>query len=1089
MQSAETVANLQKFLSLLDPSLHLEEMLTNVARQLVEMFKVDHSGVLFFGYDDVEGEVVAEYPAHGAVGLRLSLIGYPLVDQLKAEQKPIAVLDAQHDPIMGNVRTVMRDLAIQSILIIPLIVRDRLIGGLGLDAIRSSRSFSPAELELGQVIGRQIAVAVDYARALAAAEASQQQAQTLRRVNRVLSETLNLDDILPLILEQLEKVIPSDGSSIYLLVERGVQVKAWRGGYSPFPAQQIIPVDQLWGISEIVKQRTPVLVPHTVDHPHWVAQPNSPIKSWLGLPLIVQDELVGILNIDGHQPYQFSEEDIPLARAFARQAALAINNARLYGQAERRADLLATVQKLGLSIMASLELEEVLRAVAINVLDLLGADHIRVYLYKPAEGLFSRAVALDKEGGLELSHGEEAPPRREGLTATVARSGQYLAIPDIKDHPLYLNRPRLLDFRAIIGMPMKKQDETLGVFTVFYKQPHLFTEEEVDLLQLLATQSAVAIENARLYSLEQKRLQEEARRAEQWQRMQEITSTLNASLDLDRVLSNACEQLVRLLAVDHCGIVLLHQNNRMGRLVAEYPLTGAVGIVVPLDYPAFEQMLEDHQPFASFNISEDPRFGESRATLEKLQIKSIVIAPLVVQDQVIGSVGLDAMQQPRRFTDAEINMIRIVADQIAIAVSNAHTYQAERVARIQADTLREVAEILNETLDLQEVLERILAQLERVITFDSCSLLLREEDLFRVVAAHGLENPTKMIGMSFAFSHQRHFQEIAMSRRPLVIPDANLYHWPQQGATPIRSWIGAPLLASDRLIGLLMVDHSQPNFYNQADGALIKTFADLAAIALENARLYEFEVKQIERELDIARRIQQGFFPKWTPTLPGWTIAAICLPARETGGDFFDFVVRPDGGLGIAVGDVSGKSIPAAMLMAAAQSFVSAKGSDHRSPAKVLQDTNRLLYEDVPKGSFVAISYALLTPDNNEVRLSNGGQLAPFLAPADHCPIQLLDTPEPRLPLGVIPDVAYNETSFQLAPGDSLIFCTDGLVECQNRLGQLFGFEGVTEVLEGLRGQPPDVVLEALLTASEMFTQGRGAHDDVTLVVIQRTEA
>jgi GAF domain-containing protein len=1086
MQSVETLANLQKFLTLLDPSLHLEEMLTNVARQLVEMFGVDHSGVLFFGFDDIEGEVVAEYPAYGVVGVKLSLIDYPLVDQLKVEQKPIAVLEAQRDPIMGNVRANMRNLGIQSILIIPLVVRDRLIGGLGLDAIQAPRNFTQDEIELCHVIGRQIAVAVDYARALEAAEESQRQAQTLRRVNRVLSETLNLDEILPLILEQLEKVIPSDGSSIYLLVEGGIQIKAWRGRYSPFQAQQIIPIDHLWGISEIVRDKIPVLVSNTDDHPYWKVDMGSPIKSWLGLPLIVQDELVGILNIDGYISNQFRRVDIPLAQAFARQAALAIHNAHLYGQAERRADLLATVQKIGLSMMASLKLEEVLQTVAVNVLDLLAADYVRVLLYNAAENSFTRAAAMDRQSGLELTQLSESPPRKEGLTATVVHSGQYLAISDIKDHPLYLDRPAFKEFRAIVGMPMKKQDEVLGVFSVFYKQPHFFTTEEIDLLQLLATQSAVAIENARLYSLEQTRLQAEARRSEQWRRMQEITSTLNASLDLDRVLSNACEQLVRLLETDHCGIVLINEDDLSGQLVAEYPATGSIGLLVPLNYPWFEQLLKDQQPFASFNAPEDPMFGPSQATLKELGIKSILIAPLVIQGQVIGSIGVDAMQHPRHFTAEESNLIRIVADQIAIAVSNAHTYQAERAARSQADTLREVAGILNETLDWQEVLERILAQLQRVIVCDSCSILLRDEDQFRVVAASGFPNPAQVIGMAFSFTEQRHFQEIAISRRPLIIPDTNLYNWQQKGPTTIRSWIGAPLLVSDRLVGLLMVDHSQPNFYNQADGAVIKAFADLAAIALENARLYEFEVKQVERELDIARHIQQGFFPKRTPSLPGWAIAAICLPARETGGDFFDFVARPDGGLGVIVGDVSGKSIPAAMLMAAAQSFVSAKGSDHRSPARVIQDTNALLYEDVPKGSFVALSYALLSPDSSEIHLSNGGQLMPFWVPADGCPIQLIETPGPRLPLGVLPDVAYQEINFPLAPGDLLIFCTDGLIECRNRLGNLLGFEGVMSVLEGLRGQLPGIVLKALLDTSEAFTEGQGAHDDVTLVIVQR---
>lgn len=1081
MQSAETLTDLQKFLTLLDPSLRLEEMLTNVARQLVEMFEVDHSGVLFFGYDDIQGEVIAEYPPQGAVGLKLSLLDYPLVDQLKAELKPIAVFDAQNDPIMGNVQATMRLLGIQSILIIPLIVKNHLIGGLGLDAMREPRHFSQAEIELCQVIGRQIAVAVDYTRALEAAEESQRQAQTLRRVNRVLSETLNLDQILPLILEQLELVIPSDGSSIYLLIEGGIQVKAWRGEYSPYKVQEIIAVDELWGIAEVVRRKVPIFVPDVEQQPDWKFVTDGPIKSWLGIPLIARGQVVGVLNIDGHAANQFDEADVSLARSFARQAALAIHNARLYGQAERRADLLDTVQEIGLSIIASLELEEVLHTIASSVLDLLNAQHVRIFLYDPVTDDFTRTAALDRG----VIHMSEIPPRKDGLTATVARSGQYLAIADTMQHALYRDRDAYGDFKAIIGVPMKKGDQVMGVFSIFYKQPHQFSDDEIDLLHLLATQSAVAIENARLYGLEQARLEGEAKRSEQWRRMQEISSTLNESLDLERVLNNACRQLVRLIGVDHCGIILTGAGESSGRVVAEYPATGAEGLQVSLDYPAFRQLLKDRQPFASFDVAQDPLLGQSRFTLRHLGVKSILVAPLLAQGRVIGSVGLDALQQPRHFTGEELNMIRTVAGQIAIAISNAHTYQAERAARVQADTLREVAGILNETLDLQQVLERILAQLQRVIPRDSCSIILREGDIFRIVAVHGFADPAEVLGMTFAFAAQQHFQEIAQKRNPLVIPDTEQYPWLREGPSDIRSWIGAPLLVSDRFIGLLTVDHAQPNFYTQADGALIMAFADLAAIALENARLYEFEVKELERELEIARQIQRGFFPKQTPNIPGWLIAAICRPARETGGDFFDFVLRPDGALGLVVGDVSGKSIPAAMLMAAAQSFVSAKGSDHPSPAKVIRETNRLLVEDVPKGSFVAVSYAVLSPRSTEVKLSNGGQLAPFLVPANGQPIRLIETAGPHLPLGVVIEIDYEESEFVVTPGDTLVFHTDGLVECRDKAGHMLGFEGVMAILEGLRGQPPDIILNALLAASDRLTDGHGSHDDVTLVVAQ----
>ncbi len=1081
MPSEQTLANLQKFLTLLNASLNLQAMLTAVAQQLVEMFAVDHSGVLFFGEQDLAGEVIAEYPAQGAVGFNVPLTDYPLVDQLKAQQRPISVLDAQSDPLMGNARPTMQILGIQSIVIIPLVVQNKIVGSLSLDSISQPRAFTPDELALCHIIGNQIAVAVDYTRALEAAEASRRQAQTLGEVTRVLNESLKLAEILPVILNQLKKVVPADGGSIHLLVETGVQTVACTGDYHPFELQKITSLETLWGARELIRQKTPLVINDTHTHPHWEVHPDSPVRSWLGLPLLVQDEVVGLLFIDGYAPDRFKAMHVQLAQIFAAQAAIAIHNARLYGQAEKRAELMTLMQQIGLDIVVSLDLSRVLRTVADAVLTLTEASQSRLYLYEAQTDTFTLLARLDGSDRIQM---QISQPRKEGLTASVAHTGQYMAIPNVIEHPLYRDEADMHGFKAIIGVPMKKGAEVLGVLNVFYEQPHsFFTAEELDLLHLLATQAAVALENARLYGLEQERLQAEARRTEQWRRVQEISSTLNASLDLDTILHTACEQFIRLIEVDHCGILLFAADGLTGQVVAEFPPRGAVGAIVPLTYPAIQQMRRDWQPIASTDAANDPAMGEARQGIAALGIKSMLIAPLVAQGQVIGSIGLDTLNLTRQFTPEEINLCRVVADQMAIAITNARTYQAERAARIQADTLREAAAIVSESLELKIVLERILAQLARVIHYDSSSIILHEKERFRVVAGHAQPPATQT-----TLTARPHLQEIVRTQRPLVIPDTALFEgWPADNLNGVGSWIGAPLLVSERLIGLLELNHPQPNFYRPADGDLITAFAHLAAIALENARLYEFEVKQIEQELNIARQIQRGFLPREIPTLPGWEIAAICQPARETGGDFYDFVKLPDDSLGLIVGDVSGKSIPAAMLMAAAQSVIGAKASDHRSPARVMRETNRLLVDDVPKGSFVAAAYALLSAQDKTVCLSNCGQLAPLLVPANgQQPVRLVESPGDHLPLGIVPNPNYQEMTLSLAPGDTLVFHTDGLVERKDKADQLFGFERLMEILEQQRGQPAQAVLEALLRAADTFANGVGPADDVTLVVVRR---
>ncbi len=1076
------LTNLQKLLSLLDPNLNSTEMLNHVIAQVIEMFEVSYASLIRFEADQDSGLIIAEYPSRNSVGRTIPLKNYPLIQELISTQKPISVLDAQNDPIMGVVRRAMQTLEVKSLLMIPLIVRGKLIGGLSLEMIRTERQFTSKEIEMTALIANQIAVTIDYTDVHETIEQSHQESEILQQVNQRLGETLDLNEVLPLILEQLEQVLSVDGSSIYLLLDENVQLKARRGGYSPFLDQQIIPVNKLWGVSQVVQTKEALLINDTENHPNWEKYSGSPIRAWLGIPLVANGEVVGVLNIDGYSVNRFDEQLLPLALAFANQSAMAIYNARLYGQAKTRAELLASVQEIGVRLVSSFNLEDILQIVITSVIKLLDAGQARIYLYDDIEDSFTLAAILDNAGKFKMHIPQ---PRHDGLTYEVARSGEYMMIPDILFHPLYRNESGVHGFRAIASMPLKKRDKVLGVLNVFYAEFHHFAPEEVDALELLAVQIAVALENARLYSIEQERLEDQARRVKQWQQVQAISSTLNSSLNLDYILNTACERFTELINIDHCGVMLIEADG-IGRLVAEHPSRGAIGLELPIDYPAFQAIMTDHQPYISANVGKDEQLGAAQPILERVGIQSLLLVPLVVQDQVIGSIGFDAIQAPRQFTEEEINIIRVVTDQMAIAVTNARTYEAEHEARLQANTLREVAEILGATLDLREVLSRILTQLKRLVTCDSASIILRETTHFPMVATKGLPEGVQIEGLTFALTQKPYFQEIARSKQPLVISDtAEFAGWDVETTKDIGSWVGVPLVVSDQLIGILTLEHQQPNFYHEDQGEVIKAFADLATVALENARLYEFEVKQVEQELELARQVQRGFFPDLLPDLPNWQLAAICRPAKETGGDFYTFVERPDETVGIIVGDVSGKSISAAMLMAGAHSVVRSKGSDHRSPAEVLREANRLLYDDVSDGSFVAVSYALISATEPKMWLSSGGQVAPIYVPANGEAVQLIEPPGDRLPLGVLNDVTYQEACVTMKPGDLLIFYTDGLVEEHNAKDELFGFERVLNLVNEMRGQGPDKVMNTLLTAIQTFAGQEDQHDDVTLVVLQ----
>ena len=533
----------------------------------------------------------------------------------------------------------------------------------------------------------------------------------------------------------------------------------------------------------------------------------------------------------------------------------------LLEQLKKQNQYLAALHDTTLDLMNRLDLTDLLQAVVVRAGQLLDTSHGFVGLVEPDES----AIAIAVVAGLFAQRTGVRMQPNEGVAGTVWQTGQPMVI-DSYDH--WTSRsPQVLPniLGAVVGIPIKSGAKVMGVLGLGFppgaNQP--FDQTEIELLTRFGQLVSIALENARLYAVEQARLEDQARRVEQWRKVQEISATLNTSLDLEQVLHTACEMFVELVTVDHCGIILIDETLEYGRLVAEYPRTELCGIKVPLN-PAIQKVVENRALFVSSNVPHDPAVNEYPA-LKSLGVKSILIAPLVIQDQVIGSIGLDATEQSYTFSEEEQKICQVVAGQIAIAVANARTFAAERTARNQADTLREVAAILNETLDRTEVLTRILVQLKRIITYSSCSIILRELDTFQIVATYGFAQPERFEGMIFLLSNRPHLKQLVDTHQPLVISDTALYAgWHKDETVTIRSWIGVPLIFSGALIGVLSIDHEQPNFYVQADAGLITAFADLAAIAIQKSWLYDqaqqeiIERKRAETESQLAKEAAEN---------------------------------------------------------------------------------------------------------------------------------------------------------------------------------------------------------------------------------------
>jgi serine phosphatase RsbU (regulator of sigma subunit) len=241
------------------------------------------------------------------------------------------------------------------------------------------------------------------------------------------------------------------------------------------------------------------------------------------------------------------------------------------------------------------------------------------------------------------------------------------------------------------------------------------------------------------------------------------------------------------------------------------------------------------------------------------------------------------------------------------------------------------------------------------------------------------------------------------------------------------------------------------------------------------------ELERIEQEMRVAQVIQHNFLPKELPDLPGWEFAAYYQPAREVGGDFYDFIDLPDGAVGIAVGDVTDKGVPAAMMMAATRSVLRASAQRLIDPGQVLQRVNELLCPDMPEKMFVTCLYGVLDPESGHLRFANAGHDLPYVK----TPEGVVELRARGMPLGLMPGMPYEETEATLEAGDSVLLHSDGVAEAHDPERDMFGFPRLKETVAD--APPGRQSIDRVLSALEAFT-GAGAlqEDDITMVTLRR---
>ena len=413
--------------------------------------------------------------------------------------------------------------------------------------------------------------------------------------------------------------------------------------------------------------------------------------------------------------------------------------------------------------------------------------------------------------------------------------------------------------------------------------------------------------------------------------------------------------------------------------------------------------------------------------------------------------------------------------------------QEESQRRETARILLDVSQALNSSLELSTVLEQILDELGRLVPHDSASVLLLDRRGFQVAATRGDDTQA---GLDYLELDQaRAAQDVLDGGKAMVIGDVSKDpRWTSIPGVDIVSWIGLPLRVRDQAVGVLNVNSLQVDHFRPEDVEVAQAFADQASVALQNARLHDLEVKQIEQELDIAHNIQTSLMPSGAPDVPQLEIASRSLSARQVSGDFFQYLSMPDSSVGVVVGDVQGKGIPAALMMAVISTAMRDEVLRHQTPSELLGALNERLLERMQQNHMTsAMLVANYQPQSGELLLANGGMIQPYVRTVHDDRFDFVQVG--GYPLGISEKMEYAEKSLTFDQGSLMVMFTDGVLEAQNSRGEFFGFDRIEDLLANL---PDDVtaeeVVDAIFGALEAHLGDEPPQDDTTILVLRALE-
>ncbi|NDJ55167.1 MAG: GAF domain-containing protein [Chloroflexi bacterium] len=572
---------------------------------------------------------------------------------------------------------------------------------------------------------------------------------------------------------------------------------------------------------------------------------GTPARSYLGAPIVSGDEVLGVIGMSNFELYfAYSQHDVDLLETIAGQVGTALSNARLYQRSRRRTDELGVVNRVAGLVNSSLDLNQVIDAVCDALLDELGSQQVAIFLTN--DGV---TMELRRSRGFSDSFVRSAQGHRVDRNERDARlrAGEVVIIDDLQSDPslsLLHEMARRENLHTVVDVPMLSNDKLMGKLSVYYDHRHRFPEEELDLLSTLAAQVAIAIDNARLFT-------ETRKRTERLERLHEASMAVNASLSLQNVLRATATFLIQSLGTDSCTVLLTRDDTDSLRAETR---------MVTIE----DGTREDHVTQPNFTIGEltkvtqaarmmthailqrdDPELsqGEQRL-LHQYDLGWAAVFPLVSRGPISGLMLLGFMDAARSLSPDELVFAEALTLQTSVAIENAQLFQmtdielSRRVREIEA--VEALAQRMTRHRDLEEVISQVLEAAANQTGADYCELAFLDEatNTLNVQARHS--NGHNLDGLITRWDADQ-----GITGRAIRSKEAVLVNDVRSDPTYFRifpdgqSELAVPIMLDEQCLGVINIESIDRGAFNRSHVSFVANLAEHAAIAIENARLFE----------------------------------------------------------------------------------------------------------------------------------------------------------------------------------------------------------------------------------------------------------